>query len=211
MINRKNQISLLRKFIKSNEKTILINQVNENITDLYSYFIKFFANHQGIKININSNIETKVIEDDLFGIKQIQTFYITSQTKLKNVLDMKDKKVVFTDYKNYKKADSKITKINSYQYEEDISLFIKEELNIDNDELIFFCKNNPVLLFSETSKYIINSNQYSNDRSLTEEKNHILDIRKKIYEIKRNNSEIKRLYQNIKKEVEYKKLNFLTF
>ena len=209
MINKISQISLIKEFIKSNEDTILINQINENIKILYLHFIKYFANQQGVKINVNS--ETKKNEDDLFGIKQIQIFSITSKNKLKDVLDARGKKVVFTDYINFKKIDSKITKVNSYQYEKDISFFLNEELNIDNDELIYFCKNNPVLLFSETTKYLINNSQYSNDQSLIEEKNHVLDIRKKIYEIKRKNSEIKILYQNIKKEAEYKKLNFLTY
>ena len=77
--------------------------------------------------------------------------------------------------------------------------------------MIYFCKNNPVLLFSEISKYLINNNQYSNDQSLIEEKNHILDIRKSIFENKKNNFNIKNLYQNIKKEAEYKKLSFLTY
>ena len=211
MINKEHQISLLKKFIKSNEETILINQINENITNLYSYIIKFFADQQGIKMNANFDTEIKVIEDDLFGIKQIQVFSITNQRKLIKALNMRDKKIIFTDYKNYKKIDSKITKINSYQFEKDISIFIKEELNINNDELIYYCKNNPVLLFSETTKYLINNNQYSNDQSLIEEKNHILDIRKTIFEIKRKNFEIKSLYQNIKKEAGYKKLNFLTY
>ena len=209
VINKEHQISLLKKFIKSNEETILINQINENITNLYSYFIKFFADQQGIKINANFDTETKVIEDDLFGIKKIQIFSISSQSKLKSTIDLRDKKVIFTNYKNFKKIDSKIDKINSYQYEKDISFFIKEELNINNDELIYFCKNNPALFFSETSKYLINNSQYSNDQSLIEEKNHILDIRKKIFEIKRNNSGIKSLYQNLKKEAKYKRLNFL--
>ena len=207
MINKLSQISLIKEFFKSNENIILINQINEDITILYLYFIKYFADERGVKINT----ETKVIEEDLFGEMQIQIFSTTSQSKLKDALDMRHKKIVFTDYKNYKKVDSKITKINSYQYEKDISFFIKEELNVNNDELLYFCKNNPVLLFSETSKYLTNNNQYSNDQSLVEEKNHVLDIRKKIYEIKRNNSEIKSLYQNIKKEAEYKKLNFLTY
>ena len=75
-MNREHQISLLKKFIKSDEDTIIINQVNENITILYLYFIRYFADHQGVKINININTETKVIEDDLFGVKQIQVFSI---------------------------------------------------------------------------------------------------------------------------------------
>ena len=209
MTNRENQIYLLKKFIKSNEDTIVINLIDENITILYLHFIRYFADKQGVKINTNINTETKLIEDDLFGLKQIQIFNVTSQSKLIKAMDMKDKKIVFTDYKNYKRIDSKITKISSYQYENDISFFIKEELNIDNDELIYFCKNNPVLLFSETTKYLINNSQYSKDHSLIEEKNHILDIRKKIFEIKRNNSGIKSLYQNLKKEAKYKRLNFL--
>ena len=211
MSDRKDQINILKNFITSEENTIIINQINENITNLYSYFIKFFADQQKIKIDKNFSTETKAIEDDLFGIKQIQILSITNGSKLKTTLNTKEKKVVFTDYKNFKKINTKFAKINSYQYEKDIELFIKEELNINNDELIYFCKNNPILLFSETAKYLINNSQYSNDQSLIEEKNHVLDIRKKIYEIKRKNSEIKSLYQNIKKEAKYKKLNFLAY
>ena len=119
-MNREHQISLLKKFIKSDEDTIIINQVNENITILYLYFIRYFADQQGVKINININTETKVIEDDLFGVKQIQVFSITSQNKLSKALDMKDKKIIFTDYKNYKKIGLKFSRINSYQFEKDI-------------------------------------------------------------------------------------------
>ena len=89
--------------------------------------------------------------------------------------------------------------------------FIKNELNINNNELFDYCKHNPALLFSETSKYLINSDHYSSDRSLIEDKNHILEIRKTIFENKRNSVDIKNLYQNIKKEAEYKKLSFLTY
>ena len=60
-------------------------------------------------------------------------------------------------------------------------------------------------------KYLINKNQYSSDQTLVNEKNHILDIRKSIFENKKNNFNIKNLYLNIKKEAEYKKLSFLTY
>ena len=83
----------------------LINKVKLNLyVILYFYFIRYFADQQGVKINTNINTESKVIEDDLFGVKQIQIFYITSQSKLKKALEMGDKKIVFTDYKNYKKG-----------------------------------------------------------------------------------------------------------
>ena len=101
--------------------------------------------------------------------------------------------------------------INGYQFENDVIFFVRDMLKINNDELLYYCKNNPVLLFSEISKYLINNNQYSSAQNLVDEKNHILDIRKSIFENKKNNFNIKSLYLNIKKEAEYKKLSFLTY
>ena len=209
-MNKKNQITLIKEFISSNEDNILINQVNDEIAMLYLGIIKHYANYQGIKV-IDTNTDAIVAEDDLFGTKTIQAFSISNTKKLESLLDVHTKKIVFTDYKNYKRLNSKFICINGYQFENDINFFIKNELNIDNDELLNYCKDNAALLFSETSKYLINSSQYSRDRSIIEDKNHVLDIRKSIFEIKRNNFNIKNLYQNIKKEAEYKKFSFLTF
>ena len=209
-MNKKNQITLIKEFISSNEDNILINQVNDEIVLLYLGIINHYANYQGIKV-IDTNTDALVAEDDLFGTKTIQAFSISNTKKLESLLDVHTKKIVFTDYKNYKRLNSKFICINGYQFENDINFFIKNELNIDNDELLNYCKDNAALLFSETSKYLINSSQYSRDRSIIEDKNHVLDIRKSIFEIKRNNFNIKNLYQNIKKEAEYKKLSFLTF
>ena len=209
-MSKKNQILFIKEFINSNENNILINQVNDEIAMLYLGIIKHYANYQGIKV-IDTNTDALVAEDDLFGTKTIQIFNISNVKKIDSKLDVHAKKVVFTDYKNYKRLNSKFNCINGYQFETDINFFIKNELNIDNDELLNYCKDNAALLFSETSKYLINSSQYSRDRSIIEDKNHILDIRKSIFEIKRNNFNIKNLYQNIKKEAEYKKLSFLTF
>jgi hypothetical protein len=209
-MNKKNQIYLIQEFISSNEDNILINQVNDEIAMFYLGVIQHFAIYQGIKV-IDNNTNAIVPEDDLFGTKTIQAFNISNVKKLDSILDVHTKKIIFTDYKNYKRLNSKFSCINGYQLEDDINFFIKNELNIDNDELLNYCKDNPALLFSETSKYLINRNQYSHDSSLTEDKNHVLNIRKTIFEIKRNNFNIKNLYQNIKKEAEYKKLSFLTF
>ena len=209
-MNKKNQIYLIQEFISSNEDNILINQVNDEIAMFYLGVIQHFAIYQGIKV-IDNNTDAIVPEDDLFGTKTIQAFNISNVKKLDSILDVHTKKIIFTDYKNYKRLNSKFVCINGYQLEDDINFFIKNELNIDNDELLNYCKDNPALLFSETSKYLINRNQYSHDSSLTEDKNHVLNIRKTIFEIKRNNFNIKNLYQNIKKEADYKKLSFLTF
>ena len=210
-MSKNNQVLSIKEFIISNENNILINRANDDISMFYLFVIKYFAGNEGLKININNDKDPIVNQDDLFGTKTIQTFSITNAAKLDYTLNTQSKKIIFTDYKNYKRLSPTLNSINGYQFENDIVFFIRNELNINNDELIYYCKNNTALLFSETSKFLVNSDRYSRDRSLIEDKNHVLDIRKSIFEIKRNNFNIKNLYQNIKKEAEYKKLSFLTF
>ena len=211
VMNRGSQILLIKKFLISNEETLLINQVNDDFAIFYLSVIKYYADKQGTKINVDDNNGTIGAEDDLFGQKEIKIYSITNTKKLAATLDSLKKKIIFTDYKNYKKMNANFNSINGYQFEHDIVFFIRDELKINNDELLYYCKNNPVLLFSEISKYLINNNQYSCDQTLMNEKNHILDIRKSIFENKKNNFNIKNLYLNIKKEAEYKKLSFLTY
>ena len=205
-----NQIFLIKKFLNSNEETIIINQVNEELGIFYLSIIKYYSDQQGIKINIDDKNELIKSEDDLFGLIEIKIFNITNTKKLSEALNAHNKKIIFTDYKNYKKLNSKYNCVNGYKFEYDINFFIKNELKINNDELIYYCKNNPAFLFSETAKYLIN-NRYVSDQAIYDDKNHILDIRKLIFETKRNNINIKKLYLNIKKEAEYKKLNFLIY
>ena len=210
-MNKKNQISLIKEFVRSNEENILLNQVSDEIAIFYLGVIKHYANNQGIKICDDNHIQATLNNEDLFGSKIIQTFSITNAKRLDTILDARSKKIVFTDYKNYKRLSSKFNSINSYQFENYIDFFIQNELKINNEELLDFCKNNPTLLFSETSKFLVNNNLYSSDTSLVDEKSHVLNIRKSIFENKRNNFNIKSLYSSIKKEAEYKKLSFLTY
>ena len=211
VMNKASQILLIEKFLISNDETLLINQVSDELGIFYLSIIKYYADKKGIKIIVDDNNDTIGAENDLFGQKEIKIFIITNTQKLNTALKSVKKKIIFTDYKNYKKLSANFNSINGYKFEQDIVFFIRDELKINNDELLYFCKNNPVLLFSEISKYLINNNQYSSDQSLVDEKNHILDIRKSIFENKKNNFNIKNLYLNIKKEAEYKKLSFLTY
>ena len=210
-MSKGSQISSIKKFLISNEETLLINQVSDELSIFYVSIIKYYADKQGIKINVDESNEFMAAEDDLFGQKEIKIFIITNAKKLALALSSVKKKIIFTDYKNYKKLNANFNSINGYKFEFDIIFFIRDELKINNDELIYYCKNNPVLLFSETSKYLINNDQYSSDQTLVDEKNHILDIRRSIFENKKNSFNIKNLYLNIKKEAEYKKLSFLTY
>ena len=210
-MNKKNQILLVKEFISSNDEALLINQVNDEIAIFYLSIIKYYANNQVVKFNINAHADTPIFEDDLFGTKILQVYNLTNTKKIDALLNDNIKKLIFTDYKNYKRLSSKFNCVNGYQFEKDIAFFIKSELGINSEELLFYCQNNPALLLSETSKYLINSNYYSSDHSLIDDKNRILEIRKEIFESKRSNLNIKNLYQNIKKEVKYKKLSFLTY
>ena len=210
-MNKNNQILLIQKFITSNEETLLINQISDELGVFYLSIIKYYAKKHGVKINVDNNNETMGVEDDLFGQKIIKIYNITNTKKLTIALNSVKKKIIFTDYKNYKKMNANYSSINGYQFENDVIFFVRDMLKINNDELLYYCKNNPVLLFSEISKYLINNNQYSSAQNLVDEKNHILDIRKSIFENKKNNFNIKSLYLNIKKEAEYKKLSFLTY
>lgn len=210
-MNKINQIKLIKKFITSDEKTIVINQVNDNLEAFYLTIFKYFADQKNIKIKSNILNDTAFIEDDLFGAKTIEIYNITKARKITSILNSNKKKIIFVDYKNYKKIDIKNCKINSYLFEDDIDFFISDELKIDNKELLYYCKNNPALILSETTKYLINNNRYTHDDILIDQRNHILEIRKAIFENKRSNLNIKNLYLNIKKESRYKKFSFLTY
>lgn len=210
-MNKINQIKLIKKFITSDEKTIVVNQVNDNLEAFYLTIFKYFADQKNIKIKSNILNDSVFIEDDLFGVKTIEVYNITNSKKITSILNSNKKKIIFVDYKNYKKIDIKNYKINSYLFENDIDFFISDELKINNKELLYYCKNNPSLILSETTKYLINNNRYTHDDILIDQRNHILEIRKAIFENKRSNLNIKNLYLNIKKESRYKKFSFLTY
>jgi tRNA pseudouridine-54 N-methylase len=66
------------------------------------------------------------------------------------------------------------------------------------------------LTFSETSKYLINSN-YLRSTPILDETNFILEKRKEIYELKKKGDDIKKIYLKLKSEIIYKKFSFLTY
>ena len=208
---KKNQIRLLQEFIHSEQKSLVINSINEAVDFFYISVIKFFTNNIKIKIILNQNEAANQNIDDLFGNITLSIYFNTKSKQVFEILKDEEKKIIFTDYKNYKKISSQIDRINSYQHNQDMEFFIKEIMNIDNDELIFYCKSNPALIFSEISKYMVNNKNYIKDQKLNDDINHIMEIRKSIFNMKKNHQYIKELYEKIKDEVKYKKLNFLTY
>ena len=189
---------------------LLINQVSDEIGIFYLHVIQFFSTSSGININLNADVDNISTNNDLFELKKINVFNTTSTKKIDQILSSNDKSIVFSDYKNFKKYQKSYQTINGYNFSNDLKTFVKEILKIENQSLIEICTKNPQLILSETSKYLINKDNYLKDMSIDFEVNKILEVRKKIFELKRSDS-IQKLFLAIKEEVNYKKFNFLTY
>ena len=189
---------------------LLINQINDEIGSFYLYVIIYLSKSLGINVNFNNEADNISDNSDLFGLKKIHIFNLTSSKKLDNLLLSKEKLIIFTDYKNFKKYQKNHQTINGYNFSNDLKVFIKNTLKIENQNLMEICLKNPQLILSETSKYLINKDSYLKDVSIHIEVNKILEIRKNIFELKRNEN-LQQLFSAIKEEVKYKKFSFLTF
>lgn len=207
MKNKINQINLIDDFFKSSEINLIINNYNEEIIVFYLNLIKYFAYENKIKIKFDENNGPV----DLFENRSISVYKTTSTKNIEKLINSSDKKIIFADYKNFKKFNKSIIAINTYHYEQDVKIYITQKFEINDNSLISFCQNNPVLAFSEITKYLVNNNNYTNDEKLNTETNHILNIRKSIFMSKRERNNIKDLYNLIKSEADYKKFSFLTY
>jgi hypothetical protein len=202
------QLEKLKNFFLGLEKTLIINRLNDNVDLFYNYLIKFYANKSQINIQLKESFEKSY---DLFSKETFDLFYTNNPIKIDELIEIKNNKIIFMDYKSYKKFSQRVTSLNSYQFENDIDNFVKNELGIKNTNLMLFCKNNPALVFSETSKYLLNSNNYHKDSDLSEEEKKFVKTRRLINNIKKDKFVIKNLYHEIKNEAIYKKLSFLTY
>ena len=204
-------IENISNFLSMEEnKYLLINQVSDEIGIFYLHVIQFFSTSSGININLNADVDNISINNDLFELKKINVFNTTSTKKIDQILSSNDKSIVFSDYKNFKKYQKNYQTINGYNFSNDLKTFVKETLKIENQSLIEICIKNPQLILSETSKYLLNKDNYLKDMSIDFEVNKILEIRKKIFELKRSDN-IQELFLAIKEEVNYKKFSFLTY
>ena len=204
-------IENISNFLSMEENNyLLINQVSDEIGIFYLHVIQFFSTSSGININLNADVDNISINNDLFELKKINVFNTTSTKKIDQILSSNDKSIVFSDYKNFKKYQKNYQTINGYNFSNDLKTFVKETLKIENQSLIEICTKNPQLILSETSKYLLNKDNYLKDMSIDFEVNKILEIRKKIFELKRSDN-IQKLFLAIKEEVNYKKFSFLTY
>jgi hypothetical protein len=207
-----NNIENIKAYIQDNKpQKLIVNQVNEEIGQFYLYLIKYLSNKTNKKIKISFDEKFTSGTDDLFSNSQIYIISLTSSKKIDEQINRNENIIIFTDYKNFKKYSPKLISINGYNKELDIANFIQNEIGISNKSLVDFCKSSPHLTFSETTKYLINNEGYIRDQSIKDETSFILDIRKRIFSLKKAGFDIRKNYLMHKEEVAYKKFNFLTY
>ena len=118
--------------------------------------------------------------------------------------------MIFTDYKNFKKFKHNYINLNGYDFEKDLYSLINTLFNINNEELFNYCVGQPSFVYSELTKFSVNSEKYTIDTPINNTNNFILEIRKNIFNIKKSQINIKNLYLELKYEAQYKKFSFLT-
>ena len=206
-----NNIEKIIFFLEQKEnKTLLINQVNDEIGSFYLLIIRNFAELSNTKLDFNQKMVEGSNPLSLFGDEKLNIFASTSKTSLDKIIRNKNKKIIFTDYKAFKKYQKLMECINGYNYMSDIKYYLDKVLNIKENELINFCQSTPSLTYSETSKFLINKENYSKETGIFETTNFIVKIRKAIFDSK-NSGDIRKSFLNLKEEVKYKKFNFLTY
>ena len=206
----KNNIELIKNFIKNDSQNLLINQVNEEIGCFYEMAIKEISKRLNVKIYKNEELDEDR-SNDLFSEKKIYFYNTTNSRQIEKISNMISQNIILTDYKNYKKLLKKFVSINGYEFKNDLRYFLNNFYDIYDDELINYCISTPYLMFSEVSKYKLNSKNYIADILVKEERNFILSIRKEIFKSKNSASDLKKLFLKLKSEVNYKKFNFLVY
>ena len=206
-----NNIAIIKDFLDSkNENKLIINQVSDQIGVFYSCLIDYLCSKSKIVIARDQNLETTKTQS-LFIENNVFIHYSNNKKDIDKFMKMNDKVVIISDYRVFKEYSKKILSVNGYNYIKDIRYFIKNEFKINNLNVLEFCMNNPHLAFSEISKYQINSHGYISDTTINEESNFILNIRKQLFNLKKSDSDTRSIYENLKKEVLYKKFNFLIY
>ena len=207
-----NNLEIIKKFFSSNEdKTLLVNKVNEDIGCFYELLLEEISSVYQIKIDKLSDSLYSSTSNDLFQERRVLLANLTNSKQIDELSKNEYQKIIITDYKNFKKYQNKFLVINGYQYERDIIYFLKNIYNISDESLINYCLSLPYFTVSEATKYKVNKSGYITDAKSKGLDNFILEIRKDIFKLKKSQIDIKELFSKIKSEVVYKKFNFLIY
>lgn len=207
-------INFIENFIseETENNTIIINQVSDEIGSFYEYVIKEIGQIKKTKI-ITSFFSDEHFKEtsDLFQNRNVYVYTLSNSRQIKEIAKKKYSKFILTDYKNFIKFKKEFTSLNGYDFEMDIDYYFKNYLKINDDLLINYCLSHPYFINSEVSKFNVNSDNYSIDTVINISKNFILKNRSDVFKMKSSNRNLKDILEKIKEEVTYKKFNFLAY
>ena len=208
----KNNIEIIKKFFSTDDnKTLIINKVSEDIGCFYELVLGKISSNYKIKIDKTSDAKYSSSTNDLFQERRVLLCNLTNSKQIDDLSKNKYQKIIITDYKNFKKYQNKFLAINGYQYERDITFFLKNIYDINDESLINYCLSLPYYTISEATKYKVNKFGYITDTKSKGLDNFILEIRKDIFKLRKSQIDIKKLFSKIKIEAMYKKFNFLVY
>ena len=194
-------IDIIKSFVESSEGSkLLVNQVSDEIGLFYSNLIENYARDKNIKLSRKDTF-IESAGTDLFAEKTINICISNNKNIIEKFINSNTKTIIFTDYKCYKIYSNKFNSINGYNYQKDIENYLKS-ISVDNFEMINYCLSLPYLTFSELSKFLINKTGYVNENQSKEDTNSILELRKEIFNLKKN-------YKDLKKSTFVSKKKFL--
>ena len=202
-------IKKIELFFKDIQKqSLILNSVSEELDFFYIFVLNYFSKLSEFELEVG---DIEKIEENLniFERPKIHFFKSNNKKKIDELIEEKKTFILITDYKNYKKYKPQLNFLNGYEYKKDINDFICKILNIKDRLLIEYCLENPVMIYSETQKYFI-SKKYKSDYN-EKDKDFILNIRRNIFQIKKESLNPKKIYDELKNEARYKKLSFLTY
>ena len=207
-----NNIEIIKHFFSSNKnKTLLVNQVSEDIGCFYELLMEEISSIYKIKLEKLSDTNYSNTSNDLFQETKVLLCHLTNSKQIDDLSKSDYQKIIISDYKNFRKYQEKFLVVNGYQYEKDIIYFLKNIYKINDENLINYCMSLPYFTLSEATKYKVNKFGYITDANSKGLDNFILEIRKDIFKLKKSQIDIKKLFSKIKSEVVYKKFNFLIY
>lgn len=200
-------------FSTSVNQPLFINLQDEKNHFFYLYLIQNYCKKTNYDLKIiNSLVELDLVTD-LFARPKIFIFLKSTNSEITKILSTKEKLIIFTEYKNYKKFHKDYLSMNSYNFKEDLLYLLHHEYKIQNNDLVNFLLQNPEYTYSEISKSSVHIDGFL---KLLQENpdDKIATLRKLIYKTKAEAEakiDIKQLNALIKKESVLKKFNFLTY
>jgi len=198
----------IKNFFLDSDNSILINPTNDNVLIFYKYILKFFAEKNGIQIYENEEI----MSDDLFSLQKKVILRNTKSAKLiDHFLNSNEKFIIVTDYRNYKKFNSKVISINGYDNLKDLKIFLIEYMNYYDEKLLKIISDNIFYIESEITKFAVNPKNYQQSFFDHLIKDKIKEVRINLNKKHPDQYSLYEKYELIKLEYLYKKLNFLTY